>query len=102
MASVCVCVFTSAQHRQNEQHQVSLAAGAEHAGKHQEDRTSAEGGPGGGQHTPSWNTQEMCECVSGVCVCVTCVRLLTYKEDSCRQPKVRGQRESVGHAQEQS
>lgn len=47
-------------------------------------------------------THKRCVSVCPVCVCVTCVRLLTYKEDSCRQPKVRGQRESVGHAQEQS
>lgn len=49
---------------------------------------------------PAGTHKRGCVCVSGVCV--TCVCLLTYKEDSCRQPKVRGQRESVGHAQEQS
>lgn len=60
---VCVCVSTSAQHRQDEQKQVGLATGAEHAGKHQEDPTPAEGRPGGGQHTQSWKTQRRVVCV---------------------------------------
>lgn len=60
VACVCECawVCTSPQHRQDVEQQVGLSAGAKHAGKHQQHPTPAEGGPGGGQHTHSWNTEE--------------------------------------------
>lgn len=59
-----MCVFTSAEHRQDEHHQVRSTTGAEHAGKHQEDRTSGGGGQGSAHHTHSWNRCESASVVN--------------------------------------
>lgn len=97
-------LFTCVQHRQGQQDQVGAATGAEHAGKHEEDRTPEGRRQESACETHSWNTHSVrSPRVSNVLqrTDVSVRPRLTNKQTSYCHLQVKGQREVVGNAQEQ-